>query len=74
MKIKAIITGSTGKVGKGVLFECLIFKLLYPVFKALTPNSVTSTTQVGQAMMNIADKGFEKNVLTNQDINKAALP
>ncbi|MCI0572622.1 MAG: NAD(P)H-binding protein [Myxococcaceae bacterium] len=42
---------------------------LYPVWKALLPNSVTTTEQVGRAMLRVAKQGAEKRVLENGDIN-----
>jgi hypothetical protein len=43
---------------------------LYPVWKALLPKYVTTTEQVGRAMIKIAKLGAPKHVLENQDINR----
>ena len=45
---------------------------LYPVWKALMPKYVTTTEQVGRAMIKIAKLGAPKKVLENQDINSIA--
>lgn len=42
---------------------------LYPVWKALFPKWVTTTDQVGRAMIHVAANGFTKRVLENQDID-----
>jgi uncharacterized protein YbjT (DUF2867 family) len=42
---------------------------LYPVWKALFPKYVTTTVQVGRAMIHVAREGAPKRVLENRDIN-----
>ena len=42
---------------------------LYPVWKALFPKYVTTTAQVGRAMIYVAGDGASKRVLENSDIN-----
>jgi hypothetical protein len=41
---------------------------LMPVIKLLSPGSVSSLKQVGLAMINAVDKGYEKQILEVQDI------
>ena len=43
---------------------------LYPVWKALFPKYVTTTAQVGRAMIHVAREGAPKRVLENRDINE----
>ena len=43
---------------------------LYPVWKALFPKYVTTTAQVGRAMIHVAREGAPKRVLENGDINE----
>ena len=43
---------------------------LYPVWKALLPKYVTTTAQVGRAMIQVAREGAPKRVLENRDINE----
>lgn len=43
---------------------------LMPVLKALFPKYVTSTEQLGRAMLAVAKRGYPKPVLENEDINK----
>jgi uncharacterized protein YbjT (DUF2867 family) len=47
-------------------------KLLYPVFKTLFPNYVTSTWQIGQAMINVVLTESSKKRLESRDINRLA--
>ncbi|MEO8372759.1 MAG: epimerase [Candidatus Solibacter sp.] len=42
---------------------------LYPLWKALFPKYVTTTTQVGRAMISVAQRGAPKRILENADIN-----
>jgi uncharacterized protein YbjT (DUF2867 family) len=43
---------------------------LYPVWKALFPKYVTTTAQMGRAMIHVAREGAPKRVLENRDINE----
>lgn len=45
---------------------------LYPLWKRLMPRHVTSTRQLGQAMLQVTRKGFAKEILESADINVAA--
>lgn len=45
---------------------------LYPVWKALLPKYVTTSEQVGRAMLHAARHGAPKRVLENADINALA--
>jgi uncharacterized protein YbjT (DUF2867 family) len=42
---------------------------LYPIWKRLLPNYVTTTECVGRAMIKVARQGAQKRFLENQDIN-----
>ncbi|MDX2008573.1 MAG: NAD-dependent epimerase/dehydratase family protein [Myxococcaceae bacterium] len=44
----------------------------YPLLKRLFPRMVTSTRQVGRAMLNVTRGGFSKDTLESDDINLAA--
>ena len=44
---------------------------LYPVWKALFPDYVTTTEVLGRAMIAVARHGYSKRVLENRDINAA---
>jgi uncharacterized protein YbjT (DUF2867 family) len=48
-----------------------IFGPLYPVWRALFPKMVTTTTVVGQAMIRVARDGWSQPVLHTKDINAA---
>jgi uncharacterized protein YbjT (DUF2867 family) len=53
----------------------VLYPLLYPLMllaKRVAPGSITDTERVGKAMLNIAKKGFPKQILENPDINAAA--
>lgn len=45
---------------------------LYPLLKRVAPKMVTSTRQIGRAMLNVTRRGFPKQVLESDDINVAA--
>lgn len=45
---------------------------LYPVFKRLTPNLVTTNEMVGRAMISVAIHGYPSRILEVRDINRAA--
>ena len=45
---------------------------LYPVFRAVFPNSVSTLVELGQAMINVALYGYDKQVLEVKDIVAAA--
>lgn len=47
----------------------VVFKPLYPIFKLITPNAVTSTVQLGHAMINVATDGYKTKILHAKDIN-----
>ena len=42
---------------------------LYPLIKRLSPNSVTTSEQVGRAMLQVARSGYSNPVLETADIN-----
>ena len=46
---------------------------LYPVLKTLFPRSVTTTEQLGRAMISVAKTGAPKRVLESKDINATNL-
>ena len=52
------------------LFYVLLAPLL-PALKALSPKYVTTTEQIGRAMLKVARQGWPKPVLETADINKA---
>lgn len=45
---------------------------LYPILKRLTPNSVSTLSDMGKAMINAALYGYEKQILEVKDINLLA--
>ena len=45
---------------------------LYPLLKRVAPKLVTSTRQIGRAMVNVTKRGYPKQVLDSTDINLAA--
>ena len=46
---------------------------LYPLLKPLLPHHVTTTANVGRAMIRVAATGYSKHVLENPDINVLAV-
>ena len=49
-----------------------IFGRLYPVLRRLAPRHVTTTVNVGQAMIAVAAAGYSRRVLESSDINLLA--
>ncbi len=47
-----------------------LMRRLYPLWKMLFPNYVTTTECVGRAMLSVTKRGFPKPVLENRDINR----
>jgi hypothetical protein len=43
-----------------------------PLLKKLFPEKITDTRRIGQAMISIAQRGYNKTLLENNDINDAA--
>jgi len=41
---------------------------LYPLWKALFPSHVTTTEELGRAMIRVARRGFDKPIVENRDI------
>lgn len=50
----------------------IFIKPLYPIFKLIVPNKVTTTTNIGKAMICTTLKGSDKDILYNKDINELA--
>ncbi|WP_088066885.1 Rossmann-fold NAD(P)-binding domain-containing protein [Gottfriedia luciferensis] len=48
-----------------------ITKPFYPLLKKAFPNSITSSEQIGRAMINIARDGYTSPIIEARDINKA---
>ncbi|WP_088013722.1 epimerase [Gottfriedia acidiceleris] len=49
-----------------------VMKPIYPILKKVFPNSITTSEQVGRAMINMAKNGYSKPLIEIEDINKAA--
>jgi hypothetical protein len=49
-----------------------VFAPLYPIFKMIAPNYVTTTEKVGLAMIRVTQSGYGKQILENRDINAVA--
>jgi uncharacterized protein YbjT (DUF2867 family) len=49
-----------------------ITRPLLPLFRIAIPNQITTTEQLGRAMLRVAKDGFSKPVLETRDINAAA--
>lgn len=68
----AVIVPGKGIRSKTPLYQ-FFYTLLGPVFpllRSIAPKYVTSTEQVGRAMIKLARDGGEKRVLENADINR----
>ena len=51
----------------------VVFKPLYPLLKAVVPNGITSTVQMGQAMINVTTYDYQSKILHSREINELAL-
>jgi hypothetical protein len=49
-----------------------LFAWLYPVWRTLFPNFVSTLRDLGLAMINAVTKGYEKNIIEVQDIKKSS--
>jgi uncharacterized protein YbjT (DUF2867 family) len=47
-----------------------VLRPLLPMLKRVFPNSVTTTEQIGSAMLKVARRGAPKRILENRDINR----
>jgi uncharacterized protein YbjT (DUF2867 family) len=45
---------------------------LYPVMSRLMPNNITTTSNLGRAFIQVADKGYSKSILYSKDFNLLA--
>jgi len=63
-----------GARSKTRLYQSLytLFSWLYPVFEKVLPNQVTTTEQLGRAMIAVALRGYPKPILATADINDLA--
>jgi hypothetical protein len=41
---------------------------LFPLLRRMLPNQVLSTREIGQAMLNVARRGYSKRILETRDI------
>lgn len=46
-----------------------VTKPILPLLKAILPNQITTTEQIGRAMLKVAKQGFPKPILETRDIN-----
>ncbi len=51
-----------------------LVKVLYPIFKVIMPNAMTTSEAIGQAMIHVAEKGANVTHLTPKDINQFGTP
>jgi uncharacterized protein YbjT (DUF2867 family) len=60
-----------GVTSRTTLYRVLyvVFKPLYPLIRRIAPNWVTTTEQIGLAMLRLARHGGEKRILNPPDIN-----
>ncbi len=64
-----------GVRSKTMLYQALynVLRPLYPLLRRLLPSHVTTTVNVGRAMIRVAASGYSKRVLANSDINMLAV-
>ena len=61
-----------GVKSKTSLYQIIynVFGFLYPLLKHFFPKHVTTTELLGLAMINAANRGYEKQILETKDINQ----
>jgi len=66
------IKARPGAKSKTLLYRLLyvIGEPLYPVLKRIAPTHVTTSENLGRAMIAVATVGYSKQILENSDINK----
>ena len=47
-----------------------VIKPLYPIVRRLAPTMITTTEQLGRAMLSVARNGYARHVLETADINR----
>lgn len=60
--------GITSKTASYRVFYTLS-KSLFPLFKSIFPKSITTTEQIGRAMLQVAKYGYSTPILESRDIN-----
>ncbi|MGH7446293.1 MAG: hypothetical protein ACREK1_06490 [Longimicrobiales bacterium] len=50
----------------------ILFGVLYPLLRLVIPRHITTTENVGRAMIEVAANGYSKRILANADINAVA--
>jgi uncharacterized protein YbjT (DUF2867 family) len=70
----AFIQPQHGIKSKTKLYRLMyaLFAPLFPLLNAIFPHYLTTTEKVGRAMINVAMRGYPKQILEAQDINSAA--
>jgi uncharacterized protein YbjT (DUF2867 family) len=68
----AFIQPMHGEKSRTALYNAFYVVLgpLYPLWRALFPKYVTTTEQVGRAMLRVAKRGADSRLIENQDINE----
>ena len=46
---------------------------IFPLLRSLFPRYVTTSERVGQALINVSDRGYPKQILESDDINRASV-
>jgi uncharacterized protein YbjT (DUF2867 family) len=68
-----MIEAAPGVRSKVKLYDAMysVLKWLIPLFRKLAPGFVTSTWEVGRAMIRVSEQGWPEKVLENKSINAA---
>ena len=65
--MKIILTGATGMIGEG-FYKYLAWMM--PVLKSLFPAITNTMKQVAEAMIQVSEKGYPRNVIYVKDIHQ----
>lgn len=75
MKIRLFWRNGYGRPGRFARMPpsyrvfCTLSKPLFSLFKAIFPRSITTTEQIGRAMLQVAKRGYPTPILESHDIN-----
>ncbi|MGB0525093.1 MAG: NAD-dependent epimerase/dehydratase family protein [Flammeovirgaceae bacterium] len=50
-----------------------VLKMLYPALKTFFPNKITTTSNIGKAMIRLAQQQYKKQHIISEDINRLAV-
>ncbi len=61
-----------GERSKSKIYQVMyvLLRPFYSIFKKTLPNYVTTSEQIGRAMINVARQGYAHSIIENKEINR----